>query len=82
MRPASSGSLLKSMPGHDVRRAEGDLLGLREEIVRIAVEHHPADRRQRHQLLRDDLGRVEHVEAEALGVVLGEHLHAQAPIPG
>ena len=40
MRPASSGSLLKSMPGHDVRGAERDLLGLGEEVVGIAVEHH------------------------------------------
>ena len=32
------------MPGHDVRDAERDLLGFREEVVRIAVEHQPADR--------------------------------------
>jgi hypothetical protein len=31
--------------GHDVRRAEGDLLGLGEEVVGIAVEHHAAHRR-------------------------------------
>ena len=43
-RPCSSGSLVKSMPGHDVRRAEGHLLGLGEEVVRVAVEHHAADR--------------------------------------
>ena len=33
---------MKSMPGHDVRRAEGDLLGLGEEVVGVAVQHHAA----------------------------------------
>jgi hypothetical protein len=50
---------------HDVRGAEGHLLGLGEEVVRVAVEHHAADGRDRHQLLGDQLGGVEHVEAEA-----------------
>ena len=49
--------------GHDVRGAERHLLGLGEEVVGIAVQHQPADRRHRHQLLGHDLGRVEHVEA-------------------
>jgi hypothetical protein len=31
--------------GHDVRRAERDLLGLGEEVVGIAIEHHAADGR-------------------------------------
>ena len=63
MRPASSGSFEKSMPGHDVRDAERHLLGLGEEVVGIAVQHHPADRDDRHELLGHDLGGVEHVEA-------------------
>ena len=74
MRPASSGSFEKSMPGHDVRGAEGDLLGLGEEVVGVAVEHEPADRHERHEFLRDDLGRVEDVERERLGLLLGEDL--------
>ena len=49
--------------GHDVRGAERDLLGLGEEVVGIAVQHHPADRHDRHELLGHDLGRVEDVEA-------------------
>ena len=49
---------------HQVLDAEGDLLGLGEEVVGVAVEHHAADRRHRHQLLRHDLGGIEHVEAE------------------
>ena len=32
---------------HDVRGAERDLLGLGEEVVGIAIEHHPPDRRAR-----------------------------------
>ena len=77
MRPASSGSLVKSMPGHDVRGAERDLLGLGEEVVGIAVQHQLADRHDRHQLLGHDLGRVEHVEGERLGLLLGEDLQAE-----
>ena len=65
------------MPGNDVRRAERHLLGLREEVVGIAVEHHPADRLHGHELFRDDLGGVENVEAEAFRLLLGEDLHAE-----
>ena len=64
MRPASSGSFAEVDARHDVRRAERDLLGLGEEVVRIAIQHHAADRLHRHQFLGHDLGRVEHVEAE------------------
>ena len=77
MRPASSGSFDEVDAGHDVRGAERDLLGLGEEVVGIAVEHQLADRHDRHQLLRHDLGRVEHVEGERLGLLLGEDLQAQ-----
>ena len=65
---------------HHVRGTEGDLFGLGEEVVRIAVEHHPADRRQRHQLFGHDLGRVEHVKGEGSGLLLGEHLQGQLPL--
>ena len=34
---------------------------------------------ERHELFGNDLGRVEHVEAEAVGVLLGEHLHGELP---
>ena len=60
-----------------VHRAERDLLGLGEEVVRVAVEHHAADLPHRHQLLGNDLGRVEDVEAEAIGLFLGEDLQAE-----
>jgi hypothetical protein len=64
---------------HQVRGAEGHLLGLGEEVVGPAVEHHPADHLQRHPLLGDQLGRVEVVEREGGGFLLGEQLHRQLP---
>jgi len=64
---------------HHMRGTEGDLLGLGEEIVGVAVEHHATDRRYRYQFFGDQLGRVEHVEAEAFGLVLGEDLKAELP---
>ena len=67
---------------HDVLRAEGDLLGLGEEVVDAPVEHQPADRADRHLLLGDDLGRVEDVERELLGERVVEELHARAPTRG
>ena len=51
-----------------------------EEVVRVAVEHQPADLVHRHQLLRDQLGRVQQVEAERMLLVLGHQLHAQLPL--
>ena len=45
-----------------------------KKLSGIAVQHQPADRHDRHQLLGHDLGRVEHVEGEALGLLLGEDL--------
>ena len=64
----------------EVAEVERRLLGLREEVVRVVVEDHPPDDRDRHLLLGDDLGRVEHVELELLEGLLGEQLHAQLPL--
>ena len=52
--------------GHHVRSAERNLLRLGEEVVGVAVQHHAADRRDGNQFLRDELGRIEEVEAESL----------------
>ena len=71
---------MKSMPGHDVAGAEGDLLRLGEEVVGVAVQHHAADDAQRDDLLGDELGRVEHVEVEAVGLLLREGLQAEFPL--
>ncbi|MGY4515198.1 hypothetical protein ACVWWW_000766 [Lysobacter sp. HA18] len=62
---------------NDVRGAERDLFGLSEEVVGIAIEHHAADRAHRNEFFRHDLGRIEHVETELLGLFLGEHLQAE-----
>src|SRR5450830_129364 len=59
---------------HDVGRAEGHLLGLGEEVFGIAVQDHLTDGLQRHQLFRHDLGGIQHVEGEAVGLLFGEDL--------
>ena len=65
---------------HDVRGAVGDLLGLGEEVVGPAVEHEAADHAQRHELLGNELGGVEVVERELVGLLLGEELHRELPL--
>ncbi len=65
--------------GHDMAGMEGDLLGLGEEIDRVLVQHHAADRRQRDDLLGDDLGRIEDVEVELVGRLLVEGLDVERP---
>ncbi|MNO48221.1 hypothetical protein D3C76_385530 [compost metagenome] len=64
---------------HDMPRAEGYLLGFGKEVVRVAIEHHLAQQRHRHQLFGDDLGRVEQVKVILVFVSLGDDLHAQFP---
>src|SRR3984893_8231042 len=64
---------------YDVLRAERDLLALGKEIVDHPVQHEAADRSERHQLLRNDFGGVEHVEIEAVSEILVEELQPQLP---
>src|SRR5258708_37548114 len=64
---------------YDVLRAERDLLGLGEEIVDHPVQHEAADGPERYQLLRDDLGGVEHVEIEAVSEIPVEQLQPDRP---
>mgnify|MGYP006915252813 CR=1 FL=1 len=60
---------------------ERDLLGLGEEIGRVAREREAADELHRRQLLRHELGRVEEIDAlEHLVVGVGEHLDAELPL--
>ena len=66
-------------PRHDMTGAEGDLLGLGKVIVGVAVEHHLAQRGDRHQLFGDQLGRVEDVELELMLVRLANDLYPQLP---
>jgi hypothetical protein len=60
-----------------VRGAERHLLGLGEEVVRVAVQHEPADGLHRYELFGHELGGVEHVEAERVRLVLREDLQAE-----
>ena len=62
-----------------MRGAERDLLGLGEEVVGIAVQDHPSDGRERHELLGHDFRGIEHVEAEPVGFALRKHLHCELP---
>ena len=68
--------------GDDVLGAERDLLGLGEEVVDAAVEHQPAHAADRDLFFGDELGRVEHVEREVVGEVLGRRAAARAPTRG
>ncbi len=66
--------------GRNILRHERDLLGLREEIVRHAVQHQSADGDRGHEFFGDDLGGVEHVEIEVVSKLLVEQLHPQLPL--
>ena len=65
--------------GHEMAGMEGDLLGLGKEVHRVFVQHHAADGGQRHDLLGDQLGRVEDVEVELVGRLLVEGLDTERP---
>ncbi|MNO99261.1 hypothetical protein D3C76_910270 [compost metagenome] len=64
---------------HDMARAEGNLLDLGKEVVRVAVQHHLAQRGDGYQFFGNDLGRVQQVEVEFVFVCLRHNLHAQFP---
>ena len=68
------------MPGTTLASVEGDLLGLGEEVVGVAVQHHAPDHAQRDLLLGDDLGRVQQVEVEVVLAFSGDELHAELPL--
>ncbi|MNM70489.1 hypothetical protein D3C81_821180 [compost metagenome] len=61
----------------DVAGVKRHLLGFGEEVVRVAVQHHPAHAPYRRQFLGNELGRVLEVEAELEHVGLGHQLHAE-----
>jgi hypothetical protein len=62
-----------------VRHLEPGLLDLGEEVLGVAVEHHPADRDRRVVLVRPDLGQVERVEVVGGRVLVRHDLHLEAP---
>ncbi len=65
--------------GRNVGRQIRDLLGFGEEIVRIPIQHHAADNAERHELFGNELGRVEDVERQRVGLLLADKLHAEIP---
>src|SRR3984957_9058712 len=67
-------------PGDDVLRAEGNLLGLREEIVDRAIQNKAAHRTHRNFFLGDEFRRVEHVKGEGVGELLVEELKSKPPV--
>ena len=64
-------------PRDDVAGMERHLFGFGEEVVGIAVEHHPAERRQRHHLLGNQLRGIEDVERKARRRLFIERLHRE-----
>ena len=68
------------MPVDQHAGAEGGLLDFGEVVVRVAVEHHAADRQQRELVLRPALGVVERVEVELRVVVVRHDLDAELPL--
>ena len=55
------------------------MLGLGEITVRIAVEHHLSDTLHRDDLFGDQLGWIENVETERVGLAIAEELKAKFP---
>ena len=79
MNPPCEERIIREVdPGDHVRHAESDLLGFGKKVVRISVQDHPPYRNKWHELFRDDLGRVEYVERERLGVFF-VNLKSQLP---
>ena len=66
--------------GHDVSRAEGNLLSFRKEIVGVAIENHSPDDFQRPRFFEHQFGGIEHVETEFFGVLLREDLYCKVPL--
>lgn len=64
---------------HKILGAEGDLLGLGEDIGGAAVERQSPKRAQRHDFLRNDFRRVEVVEVEGRRLLPSEQLDAKLP---
>ena len=58
---------------------EGHLLDLGKVVLDVLVERELADAAQGHLALGPDLGQIEHVPAELLGLLWGEHLNVDGP---
>ena len=67
-------------PRDDESRAECQLLVLGEEVVDVAVEHHPPHGLQREHVLGPRLGHVQRVEVEAVLVLRVHGLDVERPL--
>jgi len=67
-------------PWNNVAGAEGDLFGFCEKIVRVAVEHHFSQWRNRYQFFRDQLGRVKNIEIKLMLIFLRDDLDTELPL--
>ena len=65
--------------GRHILRHERHLFGLGKEIVGHPVKDQSPDRQRLDHFLGNDLGRIKHVEVEAIGELLVEQLNAQLP---
>ncbi len=78
MDPAGEQRIVREVDArHDMRHAERDLFGLSKEVVGIAIQHQFANRDHGHQLLGHELGRVEDIEGERLGLFLCKDLQPE-----
>lgn len=64
---------------HEVRHVETGLDDLGEEVLRVAIEHEPADRDRRVVAVRPYFGDVERIEPVVDGVLVRHDLHFEAP---
>lgn len=64
---------------HNVAWLEHDLLGLGKVVGRIPVQLQHAQLRERCELLGDDLGGVQQIEAKGQRLVLVDDLHSKLP---
>ena len=71
MLPCPHPVIDRILPG---RTAKRDLLGLREEVIGVAIEHHLPDHLDRHQFLRNHLGCIQHIEGQLIGCFLVDNL--------
>ena len=64
-------------PRYDVARMESSLFVFGEEVIRVAVEDHFADALHRHQLFRNQLGRIQQVKIIFEFIFFRDELEAQ-----
>lgn len=56
------------------------MFSLSKIVGRIGIESHDTDRHKRGIFLRNDLGRIEHVESKGQGLILVDDLQVELPL--